>query len=160
MSRHLQKKEHGDNPTKQNTTKLVYYTRTKNILFAHLTEWPLGNQIHLSCPQASTNTTIRLLGYSPAAGVAGAAHDDDDMAAALASTATLTWRRQESTNDDEGKGTTTRVTTTKVQNGMLVDLPLLTPNLIPCQYAWVLHMTDIANLDDEDGDGTTRKPCF
>jgi hypothetical protein len=33
------------------------------------------------------------------------------------------------------------------QDGMTIQLSSLTPNLLPCSYAWVLVMTGIGNLD-------------
>lgn len=33
-----------------------------------------------------------------------------------------------------------------VFNGINVKLPTLTPNLVPCQHAWVLELTNLGNL--------------
>jgi len=35
------------------TTGGVYYTRTENKLFVHLTQWPTGSTVRLACPQAT-----------------------------------------------------------------------------------------------------------
>ena len=45
-------------------------------------------------------------------------------------------------SSDEDKVTTT---------GVRLRLPALTPADIPCQHAWVIVLTDIANLDEHDG---------
>jgi alpha-L-fucosidase len=40
----------------------VVYTRSKDVLYAHLMEWPAGNKIHLSCPERTVSTVARMLG--------------------------------------------------------------------------------------------------
>ena len=34
----------------------VYYTRDDTLLYAHLTQWPIDNQIILNCPRVSKST--------------------------------------------------------------------------------------------------------
>lgn len=35
-------------------------------------------------------------------------------------------------------------------NGLVIHLPLLTPDRLPCEHAWVLVLTNIENLDPPD----------
>lgn len=42
-----------------------------------------------------------------------------------------------------------RVLQTSTSSGLELELPALTPALIPCQHAWVVELTGVANLDDE-----------
>ncbi|KAL7579798.1 hypothetical protein ACA910_021932 [Epithemia clementina (nom. ined.)] len=130
------KSPEGDTPS----SPVVYYTRTSDLLFVHLTEWPPGNQILLSCPQPSEDTIITLLGLSDTT------TDPLNEARPKSPTpsAALTWSVRQGGRGDPGGG------------GLLVTLPPLTPDIIPCQHAWVLQLTNVANLNDgHDNQATT-----
>jgi alpha-L-fucosidase len=40
----------------------VFYTRSKDVLYAHLTKWPAGNEVSLSCPERTASTVASMLG--------------------------------------------------------------------------------------------------
>jgi alpha-L-fucosidase len=45
-----------------NSDGTVFYTRSKDVLYAHLTKWPSGNDISLSCPERTASTVASMLG--------------------------------------------------------------------------------------------------
>eukprot|EP00523_Entomoneis_sp_CCMP467_P005183 CAMPEP_0168748758 /NCGR_PEP_ID=MMETSP0724-20121128/16343_1 /TAXON_ID=265536 /ORGANISM="Amphiprora sp., Strain CCMP467" /LENGTH=496 /DNA_ID=CAMNT_0008796601 /DNA_START=61 /DNA_END=1551 /DNA_ORIENTATION=+ len=90
----------------------AYYTRSSDVLYVHLTQWPSGSSIQLDCPEATSATVVSLLGY------------------------------------EHPGATLPRLRKTSGQ-GVVIDLPMLTPDVIPSQHAWVLKMTNVANLDDK-----------
>ena len=48
----------------EDSDQTVFYTRSKDVLYAHLTKWPSGNSIHLSCPSQTESTTVSMLGLT------------------------------------------------------------------------------------------------
>jgi alpha-L-fucosidase len=98
----------------------VYYTRGPSVLYAILTEWPKDNRVYLEYPAPTAQTEVRLLGLS------NQASDE--------STSTLSWSQ------------TATVDANHVGGGLQIQLPQLTPNIVPCQHAWTLVLTDLANL--------------
>lgn len=91
----------------------IFYTRTADFLFLHMTKWPANNTLFVACPKASENTVVTFLGYN------GTAYPS------------LLWSRR--SHDGE--------------EGMNIYIPPLTPDIIPCQYSWVLRLTHVDNLD-------------
>jgi alpha-L-fucosidase len=56
-----------------NDTDGVYYTRSKDTLYAHHTHWPKGNRIALTCPLQTTQTNTYMVGLNK----------DDDLSVEL-----------------------------------------------------------------------------
>ena len=124
----------GDNGDNTDSTPKVYYTRSKNKLYVHITQWPKGNYINLTCPEITSSSKAYMLGLDETNddGV-----EEEDRRGGGGGVDLLN-----KISSDEDK-----VTTTDVR----LRLPALTPADIPCQHAWVIVLTDIANLDEHDG---------
>lgn len=143
----------------QNETRSnVFYTmqpKTK-VLYAIFTKWPKNSLLYLNCPTfVPDETTIKFLGL-----------DDDSHESILQYNV-----RQSNANDspnntkpddappfrqrDMGIGTSRRVTEQKRskneaaptwnQAEIEIELPSLTPDVIPCDHAWVLAISPIVN---------------
>lgn len=112
-------------PNATTTTVPVYYTTRpdKDTLYAIFTEWPHGNELHLTCPQSDmirSTTTMTLLGLADKmAAVEHVSYDDDSIFTRLGN---VGFEVTES-------------------GGLVVKLPPLTPDIIPCQHAWVVALT-------------------
>lgn len=100
----------------------VYYTRDDNLLYAHLTHWPLDNQVVLTCPELSNITKIFVLGMKQPDGELNA------KSAVMKHHDTMTLRRA-------GRETA------------IIQLPDFNPSQVPCEHTWVVAMTAIKNLD-------------
>ncbi len=102
----------------------VYYTRDNELLYVHLTEWPVDNQVMLNCPQVSNSTKAFVLGMESSTAkdvmVRDRVHNDGTH-----------WLRIKSTTD---------------VRGAVIQLPNLNPATMPCEHVWVVAMTDIQNL--------------
>ena len=110
----------------QNETAVhVFYTTKDEILYAHFREWPDDDVITLDYPIATDETKVRMLG--------------------LSSDTSLEWKRMGADADISG-----RVNDASIVSGIQVQLPPLTPATIPCQHAWVLAFTNIANIREVD----------
>lgn len=132
----------------QNETKSnVFYTiqpKTK-VLYAIFTKWPKDSLLQLNCPIAIPNETkIRFVGLND---------DDQLLEYKMLSTTNQNDNIQYSMNDFEMKGKigTSRAVLeqkqkTQQQGGIEIELPYLTPDVIPCNHAWVLAISPIANL--------------
>lgn len=104
------------NVCQNETSSSVFYTRTSDRLFVHVTKWPSHNILRLECPKATHNTHATLLG-----------------------------------SDGE-----VRTSDATAVSGLVLQLPPLTPDIIPCQHAWVVALTGVSNLDGNDlDDGNT-----
>ena len=86
-----------------------------------MTEWPLDSTLRLAVPMTTPDTAVSLLGYNNQDG-----------------TTTIRWE------NDNGSSTTSSAAA-----GITIELPALTPDLIPCEHAWVLVLTGIGNLDQQ-----------
>jgi alpha-L-fucosidase len=98
----------------------VFYTRTKDVLYAHLTNWPVGNSFFLSCPEQTSSTVAHMLGLE------SEEHTIEVLPASP---------------------TTVRSSSAA---GLTIQLPALTPDLIPCEHVWVIAFSSIGNLDGEN----------
>jgi alpha-L-fucosidase len=107
----------------------VYYTRDKDLLYAHLTKWPSDNQVPLYCPQFSNDTQLFILGLQGAAAADGKSVELSPPRSEEASAPSSSSR--------------------SLQDAFTVVLPYLNPAMIPCQHVWVIAMTAIKNLDDD-----------
>ncbi|OEU19383.1 Alpha_L_fucos-domain-containing protein, partial [Fragilariopsis cylindrus CCMP1102] len=119
----------------------VYYTRDDTLLYAHLTQWPLDNQLHLHCPEASNNTRAFILGVQHAdesdsdgiISVIGTDHSHKDKDPTIPPVRILSSHSRQ--RKEEGVG------------GVTIQLPYMNPSQLPCQHVWVVAMTAIDNLD-------------
>ena len=119
----------------------VYYTRDDTLLYAHLTQWPLDNQLHLHCPEASNNTRAFILGVQHAdesdsdgiISVIEADHSHKDKDPTIPPVRILSSHSRQ--RKEEGVG------------GVTIQLPYMNPSQLPCQHVWVVAMTAIDNLD-------------
>lgn len=119
----------GDNIT------AVYYTTSddRTRLYAIVTRWPAESVLRLRCPVPSSRTQVRMLGWSgnldrPASPVAVTVRSSEAM------------RRRGAIRYSRPRGLAGELT------GMDIAMPQLTPDEIPCQDAWVLEITGLANL--------------
>jgi len=99
----------------------IYYTMRKGSdrLYAHITKWPSSNVLELTCPIPTSKTEVTMLGLSKSAG---------DRTSSS---------RRRLRIKSMGDGT---------MAGIQVELPPLTPDITPCQHAWVLVLSGIGNL--------------
>jgi alpha-L-fucosidase len=113
------------------TASSVYYTRREDTLYAILTEWPVDNRVYLDCPVPTAQTTVRLLGFLPV---------DDQTSLLLGKNTTttppmLSWNQAAAVDHNHVRS-----------GGMEIQLPRLTPDIVPCQHAWTLVLTGLANF--------------
>lgn len=100
----------------------VYYTRSVSnqgveILYAFITKWK--NVLTLQCPQPTDHTKARMLGLN---------ETEHPIQITVS-------HRGGSTRNSEISAST-----------LIVNLPPLTPDVIPCQSVWVVALTGIDNL--------------
>ena len=100
----------------------VFYTRKHDRLYAHFTHWPSDNTMILNCPIATEETHVYFLGLN------GETKERVGWSAANYGDVSTTSRRS--------------LTTAGIQ----LTLPALTPAIIPCEHAWVVVLTGLANL--------------
>jgi alpha-L-fucosidase len=101
------------------TDNSVYYTKKDDRLYAHFIAWPTENTLNLDSPMATAETQVYFLGLNATAqGRVGWT----DVTANASSTSRRT------------------------RAGMQLKLPALTPDIIPCDHAWVVVLTGVANL--------------
>ena len=109
------------------TASSVYYTRSSDLLYVHVTSWPTGGVLELVCPVPTAQTQARMLGLPSAESAAQPGQPQHQHRHSVA----VVGRRL----GDSGQ-----------MSGLTVQLPLLTPDLVPCQHAWVVVLSGIANL--------------
>ena len=127
------------------TISSVFYTtkqQLKNgvnetVLYAIFTKWPQNNMLRLSCVVPTSATKIYFLGLD----------DDDDT---LTKNAHLSYRPMADRDDPSTLGsaklTPRRERHDHDSRGIEVVVPALTPNVIPCQHAWVLVLSNVENM--------------
>jgi alpha-L-fucosidase len=115
------------------TASAVYYTRGPNTLYAILTEWPTDNRIYLKCPIPTVQTKVRLLGLPDAKKVSSPISSSGKNT--TTTTNLVSWKPIVSVGNGD-----------HVSEGMEIQLPRLTPDIIPCQHAWTLVLTGLANF--------------
>jgi alpha-L-fucosidase len=96
----------------------VFYTRSNESLFAHITQWPAESVLVLKCPHPSSRTKFRMLGLTEAS---------------------LEWKRQMHTE-------TSGFDVIRRFPDIAIALPKLTPDILPCHHAWVLEISEVENL--------------
>lgn len=107
----------------------TYYTQSGSTLYALVTKWPTHNILSLLCPQPTSDTNVQMLG--------------------LPSNQKLEWEPSHSSSSNTTAAATTRrsrKTLVGTAKGIVIHLPPLTPNIIPCQHAWVLAITGLGNV--------------
>jgi alpha-L-fucosidase len=103
------------------TATSTYYTRKNETLYVLVTAWPRENILRLEAPQVTPESKVRMLGL---AGLDS--HLGSDLVFSASS----------------GGADGTR--------GLSIQVPALTPDIIPCQHAWVFAITGVANLQSAD----------
>jgi alpha-L-fucosidase len=132
----------------------VYYTTTrtsdddsnsKSSLFVHMTKWPSNNVLSLQCPQPTADTRITMLGLNETTTTTTTTSSSTQH--------TISWSfwSEPKTSTTASSSATTRRLPSKEDvtvgsNTLVIQLPALTPDIIPCQHAWVLELSHIANL--------------
>jgi len=152
----------------------IYYTtgqsadadKEKNsprVLYALFAKWPRGNILEMSCPVATDKTRVSMLGLFDSL-----PHSTSTITAGKGNTESITTTsrmldrsRRHLLNFTTGRMTSSGTSSTrkfsssdKLSNlkernqlgGMRVQLPLLTPDLVPCQHMWVLAITNLENI--------------
>mmetsp|Transcript_27587 Transcript_27587/g.55701 ORF Transcript_27587/g.55701 Transcript_27587/m.55701 type:complete len:387 (+) Transcript_27587:1345-2505(+) len=106
----------------------AYYTLKGNTLYALVTRWPKNNQLTLRAPTPTENTRVRMLGL------------DEKKESGLA------WARLFDTYRGRLEDA-----------GIVIAVPALTPDVIPCQHAWAFAISNIADhaYEDSGGDADT-----
>jgi alpha-L-fucosidase len=157
--------------TCQNETHVgVYYTTrsdSNNSLFAHVTKWPSNNILTLKCPQPTSETRISMLGMNETKTTtttdpssphviswsylsnkkttrASPAYPEQDVMPKrnLVGSDSSDHRSLQQQQEHSDKYSSHDTDDT----GIVIQLPALTPDIIPCQHAWVLELSNIANL--------------
>jgi alpha-L-fucosidase len=142
------------------TMSSVYYTKKDNIIYALFVKWPTDNTLQLHCIVPTDTTQIHFVGleqskndnndensnnsnklptvvqYRPVHRV----HEDRTTPENDAYATIATNRQRSRAMSSSSKPTTND------EYGIEVVLPALTPDIIPCQYAWVLEISNIKNL--------------
>lgn len=107
------------------TNSSVFYTKKEDTLYALFTEWPSENVLHLAYPVPTANTRVHFLGLLNET-IAEVEWEPSPYAVV---------------------GVTDRkIMTQPMPPGLRLHIPALTPNLIPCQHAWVIAIHGLANL--------------
>ena len=100
----------------QNQTDVgAYYTTKDDVVYALVTKWPKDNRLVLNAPTPTANTQVRMVGL------------DDDGEEKL-----LEW-------DYIYVGLKGR----DLEAGIVVEVPPLTPDVIPCQHAWAFAISEL-----------------
>jgi alpha-L-fucosidase len=103
------------------TDSSVFYTKKDERLYAHFTRWPADNTLVLQYPVATENTQVSFLGLDDRMGVEWRVHGAQD------SMPSSTQRHLSNA-------------------GIRMTLPALTPDILPCEHAWVIALTGLANV--------------
>ena len=111
----------------------VFYTKKDKTLYAILTAWPTQNWLELANPEPTPETSAQLVGIEPSTN--------------LAWTIGTTVLRKSANNVAASSSATIRSNTEVRSQGMMIELPSLTPDSIPCQHAWVVRISGLANVD-------------
>jgi alpha-L-fucosidase len=122
------------------TTPGVFYTRSKDTLYAHLTKWPKGNQFELSCPLGTKDSKAYMLGIQN--------HTSVD---AMNDYAVQLWSLENSCSKNHNN-------ICNNNTGLRLRLPALSPADIPCQHAWVIAIIGIGNLNGAGPAKDTLEP--
>ena len=123
----------------------MYYTTkqvqnkgtTEKLLYAVFTKWPTNNMLQLQCVVPTSATKIYFLGLHPTDLTA------DASVPYHTSTSTETLDRDEEVNMATSQMKQRR---DERNAGIEVILPALTPDIIPCQHAWVIALSHVENV--------------
>jgi alpha-L-fucosidase len=142
-------------PPNATVVPVFYTTRPENqTLYAIFTEWPHGNVLTLTCPQAVVvvsdgdgatmmTTRISLLGLADMVAAKRILEknerEDDDGRKKLV----LGLYDDDDGNDDALTDLGNVDFEVIEGGGITVKLPPLTPDIIPCQHAWVLQLSHV-----------------
>ena len=118
------------------STSGVFYTKNSKTLYAILTIWPSQNVLELAYPEPTEHTQIQFVGLEQAAGPTTTTQQGYGN---------LQWEGQIELGEIVA-ASTTRNDRELPATGMRVLLPSLTPDKIPCQHAWVIRITGLANV--------------
>ena len=117
----------------------VFYTRKDKTLYAILTAWPSQNWLELANPEPTSETIAQFVGLELKTTTTSPQSMD------------LPWTMGTTVHNDAKNvavsSSTRRSNEEVLSKGMRVQLPSLTPDTIPCQHAWVIRITGIANID-------------
>ena len=107
----------------QNQTDVgAYYTTKDNVVYALVTKWPKDNRLVLNAPMPTANTRVRMVGL------------DSDGEGEL-----LEWDYMYV--ESKGNG---------LEAGIIIEVPPLTPDVIPCQHAWAFSISDLQDAYKEE----------
>jgi alpha-L-fucosidase len=138
-----------DHSSEQGSNETVaYYTTNQDQTQLHviMTQWPKDNILRLQCPVPTTQTQVRLMGWS------GEGHANGETSEVATAPRITRHNASRSTRSSRHQRRLTGLTYRRRAHGksefsgMDIELPLLTPSDIPCQHAWVLVITNLANL--------------
>lgn len=119
------------------TTKHVQNEGTnEKLLYAIFIKWPTNNMLQLRCVAATSATKIYFLGL----------HYNDNSADTSLLYHSITGNNAMDHDDVESNAARMKQRRDERDIGIEVVLPALTPDIIPCQHAWVIVLTHIANL--------------
>ena len=105
----------------QNQTDVgAYYTTKDDTVYALVTKWPKDNRLVLNAPTPTANTQVRMMGL------------DSNKEGEL-----LEWDCVES----KGNG---------FEAGIIIEVPPLTPDVIPCQHAWAFAISGLQDVHKEE----------
>jgi alpha-L-fucosidase len=116
------------------TASSAFYTRTHDTLYVLLTKWPTNGAVNLDCPIPTAQTRARMLGL------------ESTSSRSASSSSPFVRVSPGSSPDVEGGSGSSGTAVASRLAGLTVELPSLTPDIIPCQHAWVVALTGIANL--------------
>jgi alpha-L-fucosidase len=104
----------------QKESESIFYTAKDDTLYAHFLAWPTNGELKLDCPIPTEETQYRFLGLQ---------RDLGQVAVKLP-------------DHRHGNSASSRV----LDSGLILLLPTLTPDIIPCENAWVVGITGLANF--------------
>jgi alpha-L-fucosidase len=126
--------------TCQNETKSnVYYTTKNNTLYVHFIKWPQDSTLELNCPiPTSDQTRVNFLGLQ---------HDNTQLEWIHSNPVSTSQHPQ----IQHSNASSTIKETNPFPSILIILLPTLTPDVIPCQHAWVVAISDVPSiLNDVD----------
>jgi Alpha-L-fucosidase C-terminal domain len=125
------------NVCQNETSSSVFYTKKDDRLYAIFLRWPFNNSLLLNCVTATESTEVRFLGIDASAPV-----DRRIPWTPIVSLNESQQRHQRNAAFEESQPSA----------GVEVMLPLLTPDVIPCQFAWALVITGFAESSTQRSD--------
>lgn len=133
------------NDTRSDTNK-----KDKPLLYVHFTEWPSQNVLKLRCPIVTPTTRISFLGLN----ISHVSETDltkegylpfDVVEDAWQGTKATAQERMRRLSETQAAIPPTDLFT-RPGSFLKIQLPALTPDIIPCQHSWVLVMEGVGNM--------------